>query len=463
MVGCRGPGGGRGAPPPGESRRGSALLRRIKETGRDDIYVFSGPPKAVPNGQPKLKAKPLTDIKRTWAAVCRMAQLPNARIHDLRHTFARMIISNKNPLPVVGALLGHTQASTTQRYAHFYDEPFATRPKLLEENSVDDEDPILQIPGEQELEPDPGYDDDDWFAEFAAARRAANDPVPLFVADELDPTDYDGLVGPRILVQHADRHRELMTEVAKRLGQIAGDIRLIGKAAREALHWLAAHPHAVKMFLLPNAYTLVEGEPRKPRTNMLSRHPASSPQQTIVHQILYGEILGQIVHRLTAKAGESERLPKFDPTVLGNLVDAYLTYLEVGFQETGSPLFVWRSFHAARRADRTASEWVLSFLEDCAERLDDLRSSRSGRLDQSVFKALGFSSGAKGGHNPAFAELPRLKEKLEIYLFMHQQQTTDSSSSKEISAVAVQFSKEPATIKKFYKEIEDLLAAHQRA
>jgi site-specific recombinase XerD len=26
-------------------------------------------------------------------------------------------------LPIIGALLGHTQVQTTQRYAHFFDDP----------------------------------------------------------------------------------------------------------------------------------------------------------------------------------------------------------------------------------------------------------------------------------------------------------------------------------------------------
>ena len=45
------------------------------------------------------------------------------RMHDLRHTYASLLISNKVPLTVVGALLGHTQAQTTLRYAHLYDDP----------------------------------------------------------------------------------------------------------------------------------------------------------------------------------------------------------------------------------------------------------------------------------------------------------------------------------------------------
>ena len=48
---------------------------------------------------------------------------PNARIHDLRHTHASILASAGLSLPIIGQLLGHTQAQTTARYAHLLDEP----------------------------------------------------------------------------------------------------------------------------------------------------------------------------------------------------------------------------------------------------------------------------------------------------------------------------------------------------
>ena len=49
--------------------------------------------------------------------------LANARIYDLRHTFASMGAGASMGLHVIGKLLGHTQARTTQRYAHLADAP----------------------------------------------------------------------------------------------------------------------------------------------------------------------------------------------------------------------------------------------------------------------------------------------------------------------------------------------------
>ena len=41
----------------------------------------------------------------------------------MRHTAASIGVSNGMNLPVIGRLLGHTQASTTQRYAHVGADP----------------------------------------------------------------------------------------------------------------------------------------------------------------------------------------------------------------------------------------------------------------------------------------------------------------------------------------------------
>ena len=45
------------------------------------------------------------------------------RLHDLRHTYASFSVGGGLGLPIIGKLLGHTQASTTQRYAHLDADP----------------------------------------------------------------------------------------------------------------------------------------------------------------------------------------------------------------------------------------------------------------------------------------------------------------------------------------------------
>lgn len=47
----------------------------------------------------------------------------DVRIHDLRHTFASEAVMGGESLPMVGRILGHTQAQTTARYAHLADDP----------------------------------------------------------------------------------------------------------------------------------------------------------------------------------------------------------------------------------------------------------------------------------------------------------------------------------------------------
>jgi integrase len=63
------------------------------------------------------------ELKADWAAVCKAARIKDARIHDLRHSFASVLASSGHGLPVIGALLGHATATSTQRYSHLADDP----------------------------------------------------------------------------------------------------------------------------------------------------------------------------------------------------------------------------------------------------------------------------------------------------------------------------------------------------
>lgn len=69
------------------------------------------------------KDQPVQDIRRFWARLQAEADLPGVRIHDLRHTFASLLVNGGASLEMIGRLLGHTQAKTTLRYAHLMDSP----------------------------------------------------------------------------------------------------------------------------------------------------------------------------------------------------------------------------------------------------------------------------------------------------------------------------------------------------
>ena len=63
------------------------------------------------------------DIKKNWAALCKAVNISGVRLHDLRHTYASLLASAGLSLPIIGALLGHSQPATTARYSHLLDDP----------------------------------------------------------------------------------------------------------------------------------------------------------------------------------------------------------------------------------------------------------------------------------------------------------------------------------------------------
>lgn len=62
-------------------------------------------------------------VAKVWEEARRRSGLVDVRLHDLRHTFASFGAAGGFGLPVIGALLGHRNASTTARYAHLSDDP----------------------------------------------------------------------------------------------------------------------------------------------------------------------------------------------------------------------------------------------------------------------------------------------------------------------------------------------------
>ncbi|MDN3571281.1 site-specific integrase [Methylobacterium longum] len=125
--------------------RGLAFLPDSK-TGRKTL-TLSGPALRILSSLPRTESpfviagikegRPRVDLQRPWAAICRSADLPGVRLHDLRHTFASVGAGESLGLPIVGKLLGHTQPQTTARYAHLDANPLRQAADLIASRLVD--------------------------------------------------------------------------------------------------------------------------------------------------------------------------------------------------------------------------------------------------------------------------------------------------------------------------------------
>jgi integrase len=103
------------------------------------LAVAKGSPWLFPGDAP---GQPVQEIRRFWARIQKEVGIEDVRIHDLRHTFASLLVSGGASLEMIGKLLGHSQMQTTQRYAHLMDSPlragvgavasaFKPKPKLV--------------------------------------------------------------------------------------------------------------------------------------------------------------------------------------------------------------------------------------------------------------------------------------------------------------------------------------------
>lgn len=109
--------------------RGQLFLRDSK-TGAKAI-VLSAPAIEILKGLPASgefvipgnEDQPRTDLNRPWRRIREQANLPDLRLHDLRHAFASAGAAANIGLPVIGSLLGHRHAATTARYARLSIDP----------------------------------------------------------------------------------------------------------------------------------------------------------------------------------------------------------------------------------------------------------------------------------------------------------------------------------------------------
>ena len=71
-------------------------------------------PYVFPGRRPNL---PLTDIKRSWSRIQRMAGLQGVRLHDIRHTVLSDIAADMD-IQTAKIVAGHRSIQSTMRYVH---------------------------------------------------------------------------------------------------------------------------------------------------------------------------------------------------------------------------------------------------------------------------------------------------------------------------------------------------------
>ena len=102
-----------------------ALLVSVSKSGKPrTIALNTAATMAVLKSIPRDPACPyifptrLVGIFYSWNRIRRRAGLADVRLHDLRHSFASLLVNRGVSLYVVQGLLGHASPRMTQRYAH---------------------------------------------------------------------------------------------------------------------------------------------------------------------------------------------------------------------------------------------------------------------------------------------------------------------------------------------------------
>jgi integrase len=95
--------------------------RRFVALSRFAVELLAAQPRQPDNPfvfpSSRRPGQPIEGVRGAWGRA-KQGLPPAVRLHDLRHTYASILINSGSTLHEVSQLLGHTMLSTTQRYSH---------------------------------------------------------------------------------------------------------------------------------------------------------------------------------------------------------------------------------------------------------------------------------------------------------------------------------------------------------
>lgn len=111
-----------------ELRLGTTKAERIHYVpiSKPAIEIFKNIPKQVGNPFVICGKNPnshLVNINKPWRRIRKEAGLEDVRLHDLRRTVGSWLATSGHSLHLIGKVLNHSNASTTQIYAHLSQDP----------------------------------------------------------------------------------------------------------------------------------------------------------------------------------------------------------------------------------------------------------------------------------------------------------------------------------------------------
>lgn len=101
---------------------GGPAIQLLTEARRVNEWVIPSP---------RLPGRHVKTLGSFWETLREEAGIPDVRLHDLRHGFGAAGAGAGLSLPLVGALLGHSQPATTARYAHVAPNPLRQAADLV--------------------------------------------------------------------------------------------------------------------------------------------------------------------------------------------------------------------------------------------------------------------------------------------------------------------------------------------